>query len=201
MREGWRSLFSHLDTNDSNIPDADILTPHRSSIFRAFELFDPEDTRVVIVGQDPYPGEDIATGLAFQVSKPPIPPSLRNIFKEVRRSYPEASCDLLDWARQGVLLFNRSLTTRVGESNAHARFWRPITDGMMKSLSEFAKSNQRRLVFMLWGKNAQELRSVIDAEFHILLEHSHPSPLSRKPFLGNDHFSLCNQHLTNPIAW
>jgi uracil-DNA glycosylase len=201
MRDTWRALLSNLDPHDLNPPDADNITPDAELIFRCFEVFDPEETRVVIVGQDPYPGKGVATGLAFQVSKPPLPPSLRNVFKEVRRSYPDANCDLSDWGRQGVLLFNRSLTTRVGESNAHARFWRPITDAMIRSLSEFSKSKGTRLVFMLWGRNAQELRSLIDTEYHVLLEHSHPSPLSRKPFVGNGHFALCNQHLEHPIAW
>lgn len=201
MRQTWRSLFSNLDPESLNPPDADIVTPAPHLIFRCFELFDPEETRVVIVGQDPYPGKGVATGLAFQVSKPPLPPSLRNVFKEVRRSYPNATCDLLDWGRQGVLLFNRSLTTRVGESNAHFRFWRPITDDMIRVLSEYAKSKGTRLVFMLWGKNAQELRGLIGTDYHVLLEHSHPSPLSRKPFVGNEHFALCNQHLERPILW
>lgn len=201
MRKTWRSLFSNLDPDNLNLPEADMVTPAPHMIFRCFELFDPEETRVVIVGQDPYPGNGVATGLAFQVSKPPLPPSLRNVFKEVRRSYPNATCDLLDWGRQGVLLFNRSLTTRTGESNAHARFWRPITDAMIRALSEFAKSNGTKIVFMLWGRNAQELRSLIDAEYHILLEHSHPSPLSRKPFVGNGHFALCNRYLERPILW
>lgn len=201
MRNAWRILFSGIDPEGLHVPDGDIITPEAGLIFRCFDFFDPEDTRVVIVGQDPYPGKGVATGLAFHVSTSSVSPSLRNVFKEVRRSYPNASCDLVDWGRQGVLLFNRSLTTRIGESNAHARFWKPITDHMIRVLSESAKSNGRRLVFMLWGRNAQELRNVIDIEHHILLEHSHPSPLSRKPFVGNEHFALCNQQLEHPIAW
>lgn len=201
MRPTWRALFAELDPQQLAIPNLDEINPPPNKVFRCFDFFDPSETRVVIVGQDPYPTPNVATGLAFEVKGGSIPPSLRNIVKEIKRCYPGATCDLENWARQGVLLLNRSLTTRTGESNSHLQFWKPITNAMIQRLSEYAEAQGNRLIFMLWGNNAQELERVVNARFHLVLKHSHPSPLSRKSFIGNDHFKICNEELANPIQW
>lgn len=201
MRPTWQALFAELNLSQLAIPNIDEITPPANKLFRCFDFFDPSETRVVIVGQDPYPTPNVATGLAFEVNGRSIPPSLRNIVKEIKRCYPEATCNLENWARQGVLLLNRSLTTRTGESNSHLQFWKPITNAMIQRLSEYAEAQGNRLIFMLWGNNAQELERVVNGRFHLVLKHSHPSPLSRKRFIGNDHFRICNEELAAPIEW
>ena len=179
---------------------------------RALRLTAPEDVRVVILGQDPYHGPGQAYGLAFAV--PPdvrVPPSLRNIFKELQREFGRAPqpAGLLDhWARQGVLLLNTSLTVVAGQAGSHSRIgWQALTGPIFRRLAE----SERPLSFMLWGAHAQALRPEAGAaaERHLWLLANHPSPLSALrppvPFIGCGHFARTNDFLRargeSPIDW
>ena len=204
--DAWREVFAPVLNDAESVlnygADASIL-PAPERVFRCFSFFPPEATRAVIVGQDPYHTPGVPTGLAFEwAGGGRAPPSLVNIFKAVRHTHPDASCDIESWARQGVLMMNRSLTVEAHKPNSHAKLWRPITDAMVRLLSDRARDRKQRLVFMLWGNSAKELMSLVDADFHLVLTHTHPSPLSRKPFVGCDHFRRCNDEIANGcIQW
>lgn len=202
MLSSWRDLFGELKLEEIvKELDNSELCPCKENIFRCFSYFNVLETKVVICGQDPYHTKGVANGLAFDaVNK--IPPSLRNIFKEVKRTYPESECKIEEWAKQGVLMLNRSLTVQLDKPNSHSSIWRPITNRMIKLLNEYWKNNQKRVIFLLWGNNAKELCELIDKSYHMVLTHTHPSPLSRKEFVGNNHFLICNEHITcEKIRW
>lgn len=170
--------------------------PPPQKVFRAFELTKPKDVKVVILGQDPYHTPGVADGLAFS-SLPGnlVPPSLQNIFKELRAEGFGAKNDpdLTRWAKQGVLLLNASLSVRGGEANSHAEYgWHAFTDAVIHALSE----HEEHVVFMLWGAFAAKKEDLIDWEKHLVLTSAHPSPLSaHKGFFGNNHFKLVNEYL------
>ncbi|XP_043218827.1 uracil-DNA glycosylase-like isoform X2 [Amphibalanus amphitrite] len=169
---------------------------------------DVNDVKVVILGQDPYHGPGQAHGLCFSVQRGVAPPpSLVNMYKELESDvegfrHPGHGC-LLGWARQGVLLLNACLTVRSGQPNSHKdQGWEQFTDAVIKHIS----SNQKHVVFMLWGSYAQKKGSVVDKSRHHVLTSTHPSPLSaHRGFLGCKHFSKCNQLLIQnnrtPIDW
>lgn len=171
--------------------------PPEKLLFRAFELCGPQDVKALIIGQDPYHGPYQANGLAFSVpSGIKLPPSLRNIYKEIIRDYGDvndAKGDLSAWARQGVLLLNSTLTVEAGRAGSHAKLgWQWFTDAVIKCLAH----RSEHLVFLLWGKHAQQKSEYIDASRHLVLESVHPSPLSaHRGFIGNNHFSACNAYL------
>ena len=165
---------------------------------RALELTAPEAVRVVSLGQDPYHGRGQAEGLGFSVAPGvALPPSLRNIFKELQRDlgeppppFPSPGGSLTRWARHGVLLLNTCLTVEEGQPASHAgKGWERLTDTLIAQVS----GGTRRVVFMLWGNHAQSKRSLIDASRHLVLSANHPSPLSAlrppAPFIGCGHFS------------
>jgi len=165
---------------------------------RAIELTPPEAVRVVILGQDPYHGRGQAEGLAFSVAPGvPLPPSLRNIFKELQRdlgqplpTFPVPGGSLVRWARQGVLLLNTCLTVEEGQPASHAgKGWEVLTDALISAVA----AGTEQVVFMLWGAHAQSKRPLIDASRHRVLCANHPSPLSALrpplPFIGCGHFS------------
>ena len=165
---------------------------------RALDLTPPEAVRVVILGQDPYHGRGQAEGLAFSVAPGvAIPPSLRNIFKEIQRdlgtpppAFPSPGGSLVKWAKNGVMLLNTCLTVEEGQPASHAkRGWEVLTDAVIKHVSQ----SQENVVFMLWGAHAQGKRDLIDASRHKILLANHPSPLSALrpplPFIGCGHFS------------
>ena len=165
---------------------------------RALELTPPEQVRVVILGQDPYHGRGQAEGLAFSVAPGvPLPPSLRNIFKELQRdlgtpppSFPVPGGSLVRWATHGVLLLNTCLTVEEGRPASHAgRGWELLTDSVIRQVS----AGEHAALFMLWGAHAQSKRALIDASRHQVLLANHPSPLSALrpplPFIGCGHFS------------
>ena len=165
---------------------------------RALELTPPEGVRVVILGQDPYHGRGQAEGLAFSVAPGvPLPPSLRNIFKELQRDlglppppFPHPGGSLVCWAHEGVLLLNTCLTVEEGQPASHAgKGWEVLTDAIISDVSAGAEP----VVFMLWGAHAQGKRPLIDAARHRVLCANHPSPLSALrpplPFIGCSHFS------------
>jgi uracil-DNA glycosylase len=186
-------------------------TIYPDTVFHALELIEPDDVKVVILGQDPYHGEDRgipqAHGLAFSV-RPGVrpPPSLRNIYKEIAASlgYPIPSHGNLEyWAKQGVLLLNTVLTVERGQAASHAKKgWEGFTDTLIEGLS----AQHEGLVFMLWGAHAQAKRALLHGRNHVILEAPHPSPLSaHRGFLGSRHFVLANEALERqgrqPIDW
>ncbi len=165
---------------------------------RALQLTPPQDVRVVILGQDPYHGRGQAEGLAFSVAPGvQLPPSLRNIFKELQRdlgtpfpAQPQPGGSLVQWARKGVLLLNTCLTVEEGQPASHSgKGWEWLTDAIIRQVSQDAQPS----VFMLWGAHAQSKRPLIDASRHLVLTANHPSPLSALrpplPFIGCGHFS------------
>lgn len=171
--------------------------PKRSDLFRALHLTSYEDAKVVILGQDPYHGPNQAHGLSFSV-QPGVtpPPSLKNIFKELHDDLgytpPNHGC-LEHWAAQGVLLLNAVLTVREGRPNSHRKVgWQRFTDKVIEALG----ARERPMVFILWGRNAQEKASFIDVSRHLVIRSPHPSPLSAHAgFFGSRPFSQSNAFL------
>ena len=164
---------------------------------RALELTPPDQVRVVILGQDPYHGRGQAEGLAYSVAPGvPLPPSLRNIFKELERDlgtpfpkFPDPGGSLVKWATHGVLLLNTCLTVEEAQPASHAgRGWEVLTDAVIRHVAQ----GERPVVFMLWGSHAQGKRALIDGRRHKMLVANHPSPLSALrpplPFIGCGHF-------------
>lgn len=201
MKPSWKNLFNEFNLNEKlNNLNNSVICPKTEQVFKCFTYFDVLETKVVICGQDPYHTENVATGLAFECMGK-IQPSLRNIFKEVKRTYPNSQCNIEEWAKQGVLLFNRALTVELNKPNSHTKYWKSTTNDMIFKLNKYWKENDKQIIFMLWGRNAQELENFIDTDYHIILKHTHPSPLSRKPFIGNNHFVICNEHLNEQIVW
>ncbi len=180
-------------------PDNQAICPPRSLVFNALESTLPEKVLVVILGQDPYHGKGQAHGLSFSVpTGVPAPPSLVNIQKELRRTYPNqvekvVPSDLSGWARQGVLLLNTVLSVREGMPFSHKnKGWEILTSLMIKRLGEA----NRGIVFMLWGNPARVHKAKIIHPSHLILEAPHPSPLSAyRGFLGCGHFQMANTHL------
>ncbi len=172
--------------------------PPMNDIFNALRYTSYNDTKVVILGQDPYHGAGQAHGLCFSVKEGvPHPPSLKNIFKELHSELgiePPESGELIGWARQGVLLLNTTLTVREGSPQSHkGRGWEILTDKIISLINE----KNEPTVFMLWGGNARAKRSLITNYNHLVLESAHPSPLSAwGGFFGCDHFAAANRFLS-----
>lgn len=181
--------------------------PDRSQIFNAFEQCPFDKVKVVIIGQDPYHGENQAHGLCFSVKNGiAFPPSLQNIFKEIHRDLEikiPTSGDLTRWAKQGVLLLNATLTVEAHIAGSHQKKgWEKFTDAVIQKITE----ENNNIVFMLWGAYAQKKCNFIDESKHLVLKSVHPSPLSAyRGFIGNNHFSTANQFLKskgiNEIEW
>ncbi len=181
--------------------------PPGSRIFAAFDACPFDKVKVVILGQDPYHDDGQANGLCFSVAPGmPMPPSLVNIFKEVRDDigtpFPENG-DLSRWAQQGVLLLNATLTVEAHRAGSHqGKGWEDFTDEVVMRLAQ----DREGLVFLLWGAYAQRKGAFIDRSKHLVLSSAHPSPLSaHRGFFGNHHFSLANdwliKHGEQPIVW
>lgn len=171
--------------------------PKGKDIFRAFELCPFDNVKVVIIGQDPYHEEKQANGLAFSVSRGiSNPPSLQNIFKELKNDLdidiPKTG-DLEDWAKQGVLLLNATLTVEAHKAGSHQyKGWAEFTDAVVQKLS----NEKKNLVFILWGKYAQEKGKNIDISKHLVIKSPHPSPFSaNKGFFKSKPFSKTNKYL------
>ncbi|WEV54060.1 uracil-DNA glycosylase [Leuconostocaceae bacterium ESL0723] len=179
--------------------------PPKDRVFAALEETPLPDTKVVIMGQDPYHEVGQAQGLSFSVpDQVPAPPSLQNILKELADDIgPRSSHDLSSWARQGVLLLNAVLTVPQGRANGHqGKIWEPLTDAIIK----ISSADDHPKVFILWGRFAQSKRPLIDESKHLVLTSAHPSPLSAyRGFFGSRPFSKANQFLTEhgrqPIDW
>jgi len=181
--------------------------PPREHIFNAFHYTSYNDTKVVILGQDPYHGPGQAHGLSFSVLPGvALPPSLRNIYKELESDLgcPIAGHGCLEsWARQGVLLLNTVLTVEEGNPNSHQKLgWETFTDAVIRRLNE----RERPIVFLLWGKHAEAKAAQIDGEKHRIIASAHPSPLAaRRGFFGSKPFSRANEQLAEmgeqPVDW
>ena len=189
--------------NSCNI---DNLYPPLPLIFNAFNHFNFNDLKVVIIGQDPYHQKNQATGLAFSVNNSvnKVPPSLRNIIKEINNDLgiDRKKFDLIDWAKQGVLLLNSSLTVVDSKPNTHQKQWEYFTDLIISKINE----KNKNIIFMLWGNYAKSKKKIIDTTKHFVLESVHPSPLSAsRGWFGSKQFSKCNQKLVEigsiPIDW
>ena len=181
--------------------------PNMHNIFEALKKTSYKDTKVLILGQDPYHGENQAHGLAFSVQpNVAIPPSLLNIYKELQNDigcFIPNNGYLIPWANQGVLLLNTALTVRAHEANSHKGIgWEVFTDRIIELLNE----REGSVIFVLWGANARKKTELIDSSRHYILEAPHPSPLSaRRGFFGCKHFSKVNEILRHlgkkPIDW
>lgn len=184
-----------------------IIYPNMYDIFNALKYTSYKDTKVLILGQDPYHGENQAHGLAFSV-KPGVktPPSLLNMYKELNSEYgcfiPNNGY-LVPWTEQGVLLLNTALTVRAHEANSHkGKGWEVFTDNIIKLLNE----RHNPVIFVLWGNNARGKKKLIDTQKHYIIESAHPSPLSAsRGFFGSKPFSKINEILIGlgktPIDW
>ncbi len=180
--------------------------PARENVYQAFDLTPLDNVKVVILGQDPYHGPNQAHGLAFSVQPDAkFPPSLRNIYKELESEIgcKRTSPHLQDWAKEGVLLLNTVLTVEAHKAHSHKNIgWEIFTNEIIKSISRELED----VVFILWGKPAQEKIKLIDTERHHIIKSVHPSPLSaHRGFFGSKPFSETNQFLKSkgkePINW
>ncbi|KJS88426.1 MAG: uracil-DNA glycosylase [Peptococcaceae bacterium BICA1-8] len=174
-----------------------VVFPDKYDIFNALHFTSHAETKVVILGQDPYHGPGQAHGLSFSV-KPGVnpPPSLQNIFKELNTDlgcFIPNNGYLTEWAKQGVLLLNTVLTVRQGMPNSHkGKGWEAFTDKVISILNE----RENPIIFILWGKNAQDKRQLISATQHFIIESPHPSPFSaHRGFFGSKPFSRTNDYL------
>lgn len=200
----FQQISLHIKTEKSQ---GKTIYPPGSLIFNAFNTTPFDKVKVVILGQDPYHGPGQAHGLCFSVQNGvPPPPSLINIFKELHADIGVPIPDhgnLTHWAEQGVFLLNASLTVRAAEPMSHSKIgWAEFTDAVIKKIS----AGKKHVVFILWGKFAQEKRVLIDESKHCILRSVHPSPLSASAgFFGCKHFSKTNEYLTgkgiDPIDW
>jgi uracil-DNA glycosylase len=217
IEAGWKKVLEsefnkpyflqivHFLKTEKNI--GKVIYPPGSQIFNAFEMSPFEKTKLVLLGQDPYHGPGQAHGLSFSVPdgiRPP--PSLLNIFKELNTDIGLAipgTGNLSAWARQGVLLLNAYLTVEAKKPMSHSQIgWGEFTDNVIQKLSAF----KQNLVFLQWGKFAQEKQALIDETKHLVLKAAHPSPYSAdKGFFGCRHFSKSNEYLMkngiDPIDW
>jgi uracil-DNA glycosylase len=200
----FKQIAQHLKTEKEQ---GKIIYPPGSQIFHAFEATPFDKVKVVIIGQDPYHGPKQAHGLSFSVQQGvATPPSLINIFKELHEDVglpiPRHG-HLEKWAKQGVLLLNASLTVRAGEPMSHSKLgWEKFTNTVIEKVSHLKEN----IVFVLWGRFAQEKQSLIDDKKHYIIKSAHPSPLSAKNgFFGSRPFSKINTFLVkkgiDPIDW
>jgi uracil-DNA glycosylase len=194
-----KTYFKNLMVSVSEEYDNAVCFPPKELIFSAFNQCDFEAIKVVIIGQDPYHGEEEANGLCFSVNDSvKTPPSLRNIFREINSDFDTiftpTSGNLERWAKQGVLLLNATLTVRKDQPNSHKHLdWDLFTNAVIKKISDEKKD----VVFLLWGNFAQKKGSKIDRTKHLVLESGHPSPMSANQgkWFGNKHFSKTNVFL------
>jgi uracil-DNA glycosylase len=196
QEEFGKEYWKHLTEYVKQEYEKHAVFPLPVNIFRALDLCPIDEIKVVVLGQDPYHGVGQANGLAFAVnSGVTLPPSLKNIFKEIEADLgykPLQDGDLSRWAKQGVLLLNSVLTVQQSLPASHKnQGWEIFTDAIIKVLS----SKYTNVVFMLWGKYAQNKGQVIDVNNNLVLKSGHPSPFSAQLFHGKHHFSQCNQYL------
>jgi len=208
VEESWRNILKDQFNSDYFFDLKKFLIeekkqyniyPSGSSMFSAFDLTPFNNVKVIIIGQDPYHGTGQAHGLCFSVPEGvKNPPSLKNIFKELYndlRIPPSENGNLENWAKQGVLLLNATLSVRANQAGSHQnKGWEIFTDSVIKTLSE----KKTGLVFILWGNYAKAKEKIIDANKHYVLKAAHPSPFSAySGFFGCKHFSKTNEILKN----
>lgn len=204
-KEYFKALSAFVATERAN---GKTVYPKEEDVFQAFELTPLDQVKVVILGQDPYHGPDQAHGLCFSVQPGvKIPPSLRNIFKELAADIPSFTVPshgcLVDWAEQGILMLNTVLTVEQGKAHSHAKAgWETFSDNVIA----FLNNRPQPIIFVLWGNHAQKKGLHIDESRHQILTSVHPSPLSaRRGFFGGHHFSTINKMLEQrgetPIDW
>ncbi|MBQ3445718.1 uracil-DNA glycosylase [Candidatus Saccharibacteria bacterium] len=215
MHESWKEFldsefnkpyFKELARFLHNEYERKVIFPKKQLVFSAFTT-DLNEVKVVILGQDPYHTPGAAEGLAFSVpATQPIPPSLINIYKEIDADIGQHTLkngSLRAWQKQGVLLLNTVLTVEAHRAGSHrGKGWETFTTATISYLNTV----RPHLVFLLWGRDARNKKSLIDTSRHLVLESAHPSPLSAyNGFFGNHHFSKCNdflvKHGEKPITW
>ena len=201
-----KDYFINLLDNVNKLYKEKIIFPPKKDVFNAFRL-SYNDVKVVILGQDPYHGEGEAHGFAFSCLKTPIPPSLKNIYKEL---YSDLNIEknmldgnLMPWVKQGVMLLNTGLTVEKDKPNSHKNLgWHTFTDEVIKKLND----RNKPIVFILWGNNAREKKKYITNPIHLVIESAHPSPFSANyGFFNSKPFSKTNDFLKKnnikPINW
>lgn len=206
-QEKQKTYFKQLAQFIKEERERTIVFPKQDDVFNAFKLCPYDTVKVVILGQDPYHNEHQAHGLSFSVQKgEPLPPSLRNIFKELSNDLNvpiSTNGDLTHWAKQGVLLLNTVLTVEKNNPNSHAnKGWEVFTDGIISMLNQ----KDTPVIFVLWGNYAQNKQTLITNPLHTIIKSAHPSPLSaHRGFLGSKPFSKINTLLVRqkqtPIDW
>ncbi len=197
-KESSQEYFQELHSFINQRSKEATIYPPAEDIFTAFHLTSLKETKVVIIGQDPYHGEGQAHGLSFSVPEGmKIPPSLRNMYKELTENFTDfeipSSGNLESWAKQGVLLLNAVLTVEQSKAGSHQKKgWEKFTDQVVKYIND----HQSNVVFILWGSYAQKKGKTIDRDKHFVLEGLHPSPLSAyRGFFGCQHFLKANEYL------
>lgn len=194
--EVQKEYFNNILKEVSELYNTKTIYPPKKDVFNAFRL-SYKDVKVVILGQDPYHGEGEAHGFAFSCLKKPIPPSLKNIYKElyddlgIKKDMTDGN--LMPWVRQGVMLLNTGLTVEKDKPNSHKNIgWHIFTDAVIQKLNE----RDKPLVFILWGNNAKEKKKFITNPKHLIIESAHPSPFSANyGFFGSKPFSKTNNFL------
>ncbi len=201
--EKEKDYFKKLIFFFNNENKTKTIYPKKEDLFKALKYTDYEDVKVVILGQDPYHGEGEANGLCFSVNNGiRIPPSLRNIFKELKEdlNVDRTNTDLIDWAKQGVLLLNTVLTVEKDKPFSHRnKGWEIFTDSIISKLNE----REEMIIFVLWGSAAREKKRLITNKIHKIVESTHPSPFSYdKGFKGSKPFTKINNYLNkDKIIW
>lgn len=205
-RDELIKINKFLSEDEETYRHTDIMIlPPKDKRFLAFENCPLEDVKVCIYGQDPYHTRGVAHGLCFSIESGGLPPSLRNIFRELKDDLGIVRTDgnLTNWSKQGVLLLNSALSVVESKPNSHAKIWRTFTDSVIQHISD----TRSGVVFILWGSFAKNKIKFIDTQKHHVLTSTHPSPLSanRGGFFGCKHFSTCNHLLNNQglsqISW
>lgn len=210
LNTDWKHIFptnevkkidDFLQTQINIYSDIEPTYPPASLLLNAFNQFNISDLRIVLLGQDPYINEGEAMGLSFSVPNGcKMPPSLRNIYKELYNDLKitRTSTDLSDWAKQGILLLNTSLSVRKSKSHSHKKIWKKFTNEIISYIS----NNCNKIIFVLWGNPAKEKSKLIDTNKHYIIKGVHPSPLSaNRGFFGSKPFSKINTLLDVPIKW
>ncbi len=202
-----KAYFKNLSSFVQDQYASQTIFPPKEDIYRAFDLCSFDKVKVVILGQDPYHGPMQANGLSFAVYENiPLPPSLKNIFKEIESDLgvaPEKDGDLSRWARQGVLLLNATLTVQAHSPGSHQnKGWEQFTDAVIQKLSY----EKEHIVFILWGNYAKQKGKLLDRSKHLVIESAHPSPFSaHNGFIGSKPFSKANtylvEHKKTTIDW
>ena len=201
-----KAYFIELLNKVNDLYEEKTIYPPKKDVFNAFKL-SYKDVKVVILGQDPYHGEGEAHGFAFSCLKTPIPPSLKNIYKELKDDLgiekDMKDGNLFPWVKQGIMLLNTGLTVEKDKPNSHKDLgWHTFTDEVIKKLND----RKDPVVFILWGNNARDKKKLITNERHLVIESAHPSPFSaRNGFFGSKPFSKTNDFLIKnnkqPINW